>query len=480
MADTWTPIPIEAKWFANLHETALTRAQAAMENSFINEAGGHSRFPGLAEFCDIEDSGRVYLNEWRKDLVAATSKGFFYRVDDDGNVENKTGVPLSGGHRTIFAQTDTDLLMASGGPIIAFDGMPTRVLSEDAPNSNFVAVVDSFVLAIEHDSDRFSHSQAGAYDQWDPLDTFSANGNPDNINALLVTPFREVILTGEKSTEQFERIATGNAPFFRRWSVGEGFIAPHTVMAADNGVWGLNKNFEFIRFSGQASEPKSTDLNRLLAGWDKPGDPIPVDLTDAWVGGYPDQPLNILGQNFILLQLPKATNPYGTTGLTLIYDFRQQRWFTLYGWDAAKGLPTRWPGWSYWPVRGKYYVGGEGKIYKMTQAAFENAGVTQRFYGRTAHLSELGETRIDNIRVRLRRGTGSYTTEPLFSFRAKRDDKTLTRWIRRGLGKSGQRDMVLYFGGLGCATTWQFEWAVTDDTPVEMVKLEAVVTPLGR
>ena len=476
MAGNWIPIPIEEKWFTNVHETALTRAQAAMENAFINEAGGHSRFPGLAAFATLTDSGRVYLHDWRGDLIAATSRGRVYRIDLNGNVADVTGVPVSGGGRVIFSKTDTELLMAAGGPIITFRGDTTKVLSDNAPNSTHVGFIDNFVIAIELHSGRFFHAAAGVYDSWSPLDVFTADGKPDDLTALLITPFRELLLIGPESIEQFERLTTGTTPFFRRWSVGEGILEPYTMIATDNGAWGINDDFEMIRFSGQTSEPRSGDVQRTLEVID--------DWTDAWVGGYPDKPLNIIGQRFIVLQAPNATNPYGTKGLTLGYDYRQDRWFSLYGWDETNGVPIRWPGWSHWQIgsgrKKEIFVGGEGAVYKLSNDTFKNDGVTQRMYGRTAPLSNLGEVRIDNMRARLRRGTGTNAANSTISFRARRDNKKVTRWVRKSLGKAGEREPVIEFGGMGCAEVWQFEWFVTDDEPVELVKLEAQVTRLGE
>lgn len=472
MPAKWVDVPIDKKWFANVAETALTSAQAAMENCFLTEAGGHSRFPGLEEFAALEDSGRVYLHDWRGDLVASTSMGNFYRIDKNGNVTNCTGTPLSGRSRTVFAKTTDELVMAAGGPLIRFAGAQTEVLSEDAPNADFVAFVDNYLVANEIRSGRFYHSEAGQGRSWNPLDVFAADSKPDNIVSLLVTPFRELILCGADSTEQFDRLTSGDTPFFRRWSVGEGISVPHSVVATDNGVWGINAQQEFIRFSGQASEPRGDDIGQVLEGVD--------DWTDAWAGGYPDRSLNVLGQKFILLQAPFATNPYGTKGLTLLYDYRQRRWASLYGWDADAGLPARWPGWSYWPKWGNTYVGGEGKVYRLTTSTYTNDGAVQRMLGRTAHLSKMGHIRIDRMRTRLRRGVGTNTAESTFLLRANRDNHGFGRWLSKGLGKAGQRNMVVEFGAMGQAHTWQFEWMVTDDCPVEFVSMEAMVTRLGR
>src|SRR5258708_21729034 len=116
------------------------------------------------------------------------------------------------------------------------------------------------------------------------------------------------------------------------------------------------------------------------------------DWSDAWVGGPPDRELAIGGQRFLILQMPNATNPYGTKGLTLPYDLRQKRWLSLYGWDATLGLPTRWPGWSYFPMWEKVLVGGDnGQIFTLDNNAHNHGGQVQRMIGRTAHMSEQGE-----------------------------------------------------------------------------------------
>ena len=37
--------------------------------------------------------------------------------------------------------------------------------------------------------------------------------------------------------------------------------------------------------------------------------------------------------------------------------------------------------------------------------------------------------------------------------------------------------MILEFGPMGAAKTWQFEWMVTDDVQVELVRMQAQIEP---
>jgi len=74
MAD-WKPIPIDSKLFTNVRETALKKANAAIENAFINEAGGHTRFPGLEVVLTLPGGSvaPTYLSEWQGNLIAVSN-----------------------------------------------------------------------------------------------------------------------------------------------------------------------------------------------------------------------------------------------------------------------------------------------------------------------------------------------------------------------------------------------------------------------
>jgi len=466
MGSAWKDIPINSKLFQNIPETILTNSNAALENCFQAENGAHVRFPGLKDFSALSGTAPTYLHEWKGDLVAVTN-GNVYRVDQSGTANNVTGVPVSGGNHPTFSRTEDELLMAAGGPIIRLAGTETEVLSDDAPDSTHIGYVDGYVVAVEPHSGRFYHAQAGTPRIWDPLDVFAAESKPDNVNSLAVTPRRELLICGIDSIEQYERLPSGTTPFFRRWAVGEGVFAPYTLVTADNGAWVINKQKEFVRFAGQVSNVTSDFINLSLEGID--------DWTDTWSSLFHTQ-----GQKFIILQMPNATNTYGTKGVTCLFDYRQHRWFNLFGWDDDAGLPARWPGWSYYRMWGREFVGGNGKILELDRGTHSNDGQIQRMLGRTGHLDKWGEARVDNLRMRIRRGVvGSNDTESVISIRAIRDNGKPTRWKSKGLGKAGNRVMNIEFGGFGCAHAWQFEYFVTDACDVEMVSMQAQLTRIG-
>ncbi len=472
MAEAWIALPLDKALFANLDEDAVVGYQTAIENGFINELGGHTRFPGLVQRVNLGGSDRVYLHDFDGDLVAATDKGQVHRIDRSYTATNVTGVPVSGGRRPVFAKTDRELLIAAGGPIIRLRKETTELLSSAAPLSTHVGWIDNFTIAVEVNSGRFFHSEAGVPDAWDPLDTFAADGNADNINSLIITPFRELMLGGANSIEQFERASTGDTPFFRRWAVGDGVKLPYCMLFADNALWTINNLTEFVRFSGQLSQAASGAIGRLLESID--------DWSDAWLGGYPDRPLHVIGQKFIVLQAPLASNVYGTKGITIAYDYRQKRFFSLYGWDQENGVPNRWPGWSHWRLWDKTFVGGEGKIYELTTDSYRHGSDLQRWLVRTAHIAEGSAVQMKNFRLQIKRGLGGSATNSNIRVRCSRDGRSFGPWIARSLGKAGERIQFIEFGHFGSGTSFMFEISSSDDCAIDLIKAEVKAEAIGH
>lgn len=465
MAD-WQELPLKNQMFRNLSEGAVLAYQSAIENGFINDLGGHSRFPGLVERVALPDAGRVYLHDFRDNLMACTSRGKIFEIDRQFRFRDRTGVPVSGGRRVIFTKTETDLLMAAGGPIVQLRTKDTELLSEDAPLSTFIQWIDGFVLAAEVNSNRYYHSNPGDPRKWDPLDTFAADSSPDNIANMLITPFREIMIGGSNSLEQFERVQSTESPFQRRWSNGDGVMLPYGILFADNAVWTMNNLAEFVRASGQISTAKSrfvADMLQKIDNWE-----------DAWLGGFPDRPLHICGQAFMVLQAPKATNPYGSKGVTFLIDYAKPdpQWYELYGWNARDGSPERWPGWSHWTLWGRVFVGGEGKIYELVDGRHTNGPDLQRWLVRTGLLTRSNAIDMTELRVMVERGTGTNTQAGDLLVRCSRDGRPFSPWIRKTLGLAGDRFQYMNFGGFGSASSFRFEISTGDDFPMNIIKAE--------
>lgn len=473
MGESWIPLPINQAVFANADPDAIAGYQTAIENGFINELGGHSRFPGLKVFATLPDKGRVYLHDWNGNLVAGSSRGRLFTLDPGGAVTDRTGTLVSGGRRIIFSKTNYELLMAAGGPIVRLRDLKTELLSDAAPLASHVQWIDGYTVAAEVNSNRFYHTAAGLPDSWDALDTYAADGDPDPVNAIMVTPFKELMVGGRNSIEQFESAQSGDSAFFRRWSVGEGVAAPYCMVWADNSMFTVNKLYEVVKASGQVAISASAEISRILERVD--------NWEDAWMGGFPDKPLHVAGQKFVLMQLPHATNAYGSKGITLLYDYRQKKWYELYGFDVESGTPVRWPGWSHWTLWGRTFVGGEGVIYEVTNDSYSLAGAPQRWLLRTGYIADGNQVQIKRLRVAVKRGMGGGANgEAFLAVRCRRDNKPFGSWIRRSLGRHGQSVPNLDFGSFGTGYSFQFEFSTSDDVQLEIMKAEIQTDPVGH
>jgi hypothetical protein len=466
-------IELNKKLFKNVDESMITSTFGALENCFVTESNGVSRFPGLKEFADLGTNAEIYLGRNGNDLIAVGADGNSFNVRRDGSFKSIPGTPVLGGQRASFARSRDGLMLAAGQQIVKYDGVKNTILSENAPLSQFVGFLDGYILAVEKDSGRFQHSNLNNLSKWDPLDTFSVDGSPDDINAMIITPFNEILLSGEESIEQYERYVGGNVPFFRRWSTGDGISEPGTLCYADNAVWGLNARHEFVRLSGQTSQSVSDDIQKEIE--DRYGLSNLGSLDKAWARFCP-----IKGQKFIIFQSPEATNAYGTKGFTAVFDIRRGQWFEIFGWDEANGVPTLWPGRDVFSMWGKIFVGGNGKIYELSSDAYNNDGDVQRAYIRTAHFDTLGTMEVDRVRMTIKRGVGSYTKSPVLAFRSNPDNKGFGVTQFRELGVTGADQMIIEFGAQGTADTWQFEIMMTDDCPFELRRLQLGVTKVAR
>jgi hypothetical protein len=138
----WIDIPLNRKLFKNVDEDVLTSTFGVLENCFVTESNGLSKFPGLKEFVNLGNDADIHLSRFENDLIAVGEDGKTFRVNTSGAATTIPGTPVSGGLRTSFARTRDGLMMAAGGQIIKFNGTENSVLSVDAPLSSHIGFID--------------------------------------------------------------------------------------------------------------------------------------------------------------------------------------------------------------------------------------------------------------------------------------------------------------------------------------------------
>lgn len=457
----WVPFPLAGELNKNVDGTALTANAAEIQNAYLTEAKALARFPQLRPFITLNPQHPVFLEEWRKDLIAVCG-GRTFLCNLDGTYQDKTGAAVEGGKRVIFAKTENELAMAAGRQIIRYQGDMTTILSAQAPESTHIGWVSGYLVALEKNSGRFRHSNGANYTEWDALNTFSAEGKPDDLTALLVTEFVELLLAGEESIEQFDPSPSGDQPFYRRWTLGVGTPYPYTFISVDNRSWGVNNRKEFVAFSTQTGAISSGAVQKQLENID--------DWTDAFCMAIP-----VDGQRYIILRMPFATNSYGTKGVTYAYDYRRKHWHELFGFEDATGLADGWQGWSYKEVADRKFIGGKGIIYEL---GGYDGSYTQKMLWRSGFIkTDGGQFSIEKVRLRVKRGTAAVnaTNPAVISLRCNKNNRGFGRYVRRDLGKAGKGNMVINYGNLGVAENFQLEIEVTDNSAVEISGLDIYV-----
>ena len=458
----WVDVPLHGELNKNVDGIALTSNAAAIENAFVNEMKALSRFPQLTTFATLTPQKPVYLREWRGDMYAVCG-GRVYSVDMDGTVADLTGAAVEGGKRVIFTETEDELVMAAGRQPIKLRGELTEILSEQAPESTHVQWASSYLLALEKDSGRFRYSDASSfYTTWNDLSVLSAEGKPDNLVALLVTDFGELLLAGKESIEQHNPSPSGDQPFYRQWMLGNGVYAPYTFISANNMVWGVDSKKEFLAYSTQVGNTSSSNIQSKLEQID--------DWTDAWAMELP-----VAGHRFIVLQMPFATNDYGTKGVTYLYNYKMRKWAELFGWNEELKLPQRWDGWSYTEIGNRKFVGGNGRIYELGGYSGDN---TQKMVWRSGHIKagSGNQFSIEKMRLFCKRGDELLGDSPAaISVKVNKNNRGFGRWLRRNLGEVGKSNAPLDFGNMGVATSFQIEIEVTDPAQVEIAGLQLYI-----
>ena len=116
----WVDVKLNKKLFKNVDEVMLTGTFGALENCFVTESNGLSRFPGLKEVVDLDGDSDIHLSRYQNDLLAVGEDGQAYTVDSNFSATSIEGTPVSGGERVSFARTRDGVMMAAGAQIIKF------------------------------------------------------------------------------------------------------------------------------------------------------------------------------------------------------------------------------------------------------------------------------------------------------------------------------------------------------------------------
>ncbi len=318
----WVDLPVKGGTYKNIDEEALNAVGSSLLDGYLDEFGNVVSRPGLVEFCDLGTGEPV--------------DGLFWWP------VQKVGIAVSG--KKVFKLT----YLANGGQILKLtpSGTTEALTDVDAPTAvNFIDVLDKYLFAAEKDTAIVWFSEVADPDSWSG-DYFEPESKPDNVDALLAE-FGEVFTFGRESTQRHYNDGTTPWANDKQGETGRGWSAPYSIVAADNGFFGLDEDRQVVKLQGTVPQIVSPAVNAYIQSFET--------VSDAR-GDH----VIINGRPFYILSFP-------TEGKTLVFNY------TLPG-----DVPATWLGWSEWT---RFNPLGQGKYGSLTAARPRTAAAPSAPFG---------------------------------------------------------------------------------------------------
>ena len=333
--------------------------EGGKEPAFLNRA------PGLRLLAELGD-GPV-RGMWQfGNYGYAVSGDTLYRVDTSwaaaalGTVSGTGPVSMADNGTQLFIAANPD-----GYIYNASTGVFAQITDPDYPGAVTVGYLDGYFVFNEPNSQKIWITSLLDGTSVDPLDFASAEGNPDNVTAIL-SNFREVWVFGTNSIEVWYDSGASDFPLQRiQGAYNElGCAAAFSVAKMDNGVFWLGQDargrgmvYRANGYTGQRISTHAVEWHIQSYG----------DISDAIAYTYQQD-----GHSFYVLTFPSADR-------TWVYDVATSAWHERAGWtDSAF---TRHRSNCRMSFNNEIVVGDyeNGNIYAFDLNVYSDNGQTQRW-----------------------------------------------------------------------------------------------------
>jgi hypothetical protein len=233
-----------------------------------------------------------------------------------------------------------------------------------------LAFIDGYVLALQKDSPIVWFSALENALSWDALDFFARSGTSDNIVGIAVTKDR-VWCLGSKTATLFYDSGDTDTPFvpYPGTTMQIGLVSPWLMgVYADQVFW--------VSVSSRGSR-------RVVMAMDAVPQPISTPPIDLWLQNCP----TLAGAEMLIYEqdshvFVNITAPDSPDDIqTYSFDAAENMWAARAGWDAVRGVYTRWPVRGVMGIDGAVIVGDyrNGNIYELRLTTYtDNGGIIRR------------------------------------------------------------------------------------------------------
>ena len=267
-----------------------------------------------------------------------------------------------------MADNGTQLFIAANGPSYIYNSNTEvfqSISDPDFPGAVTVSYLDGYFVFNEPNSQKVWVTSILEGTQIDPLDFASAEGSPDNLNAVLVNN-REAWLFGTNSVEVWYDAGTPDFPLARIQGASNeiGCIAPYSVAKLDNTVFWLGQDARGFGIVYRANGYTGIRASNHSIEWQiqQYG-----DLSTAVAYTYQQD-----GHSFYVLNFP-------TANATWVYDVVTQSWHERAGF--ANGVFTRHRGNCQMNFNSQIIIGDyeNGNLYAFDMGYYSDNGATQKW-----------------------------------------------------------------------------------------------------
>jgi hypothetical protein len=354
----------------------------------VHEAGPRkgnvARFvgtPGLRLRVTLGDGPIRGVHRASTGQLFVVSGAGLYEVTSHWVGLQRSGSLASSSGRVSMADDGTRLLIGDGGSTafqadLATGSALAAVASADCPGGH-IAWQDGYFLHTVPGTGRFSISGLNAV-TYDPLDTATAEGRPDQL-VMILSVNRRVWLFGETTTEVWWNSGDADFPFARNESafIETGTAAQGTCVRAGGSVaWvGSDERGRGTVWHAQGLQPSRISTHAVehaLAGYSR--------LGEASAFAYQQE-----GHEFYQLSVPGSEDD---SGGTWVYDFSTGLWHerSYLGTDGEE--PHR--AWVGTVAFGEVVVGDreDGRLYSYDLAYYSDDEDPIRRLRQTPHISQ--------------------------------------------------------------------------------------------
>lgn len=407
--------------------------------------------PGLAFFCELPTFPVLGLHN-NKGRVFAVTPSKMYEIFKNGTFKELGDVNFKG--RVVMEDNGIQVVAVDGFKGFYYDARENEVkqiTNEAFYPASTVTYQDGYFLFERKGTGQFFISELLDVD-FDPLDFATAEGQPDNLVAIL-SDHREIFLFGEDTIEVWYNSGASDFPFERNQGafIEKGCGARYSVAKQNNTVYFVGSDLMVYQMTGYTPVRISNHaVEKTLKN---------VGLDDAFAYTYQDE-----GHLFYVLTIPSKD-------ITWCYDISTGAWHVRQSYQFGRHQSNNAIFFDSKTLVGDFQ---NGRIYQMAANFYTDDGepVVREFVLPTVNNGREFLT-IDSLEFDMGTGVGLIRGQgddpELRVYFSKDSGKTYSESFKRGrIGKVGEYLTRAKVNRFGAARQFTFKVEISDPIPIDI------------